>query len=232
MNYWRRLFGFRKKNTADLAPEESAELMPPFLDQWEYAQAYLAIRLHHPSSLQSFPVEELLSRQDLDGILSVLVFDLPDSVECVLRTQLERWNKKEEEVFAIALRNMREKYSRQWQKGKNLFLEITEPDSFACTEALLLDRHTMCIGKFGTLFCMPQRDVLWCAPIAGDIDLEVSLQRMIPSCQELFEKAGETQLSDQIFWYYQGHYERLYSFYTPGRLKYILPADLEELVYG
>lgn len=229
-----RYLGFNKSENKSTAKpdEEQEEHAQQLLDSFESAMPYLAVRIYPAEILHSFQEEDLIFRYDIEGLPSLLVLDLPDSVECVLRSDIAAWNISDEKLFEVGLKNLRERYSRDWHKDKYHFLEILGDDNFVTTEALLLERNKTCMGPFGCLFCLPERDLILCAPITSDIDVEVSLQRMIPLCNELYEKAGDLKLSNQIFWHYNNENQKLFTYYTPERLKYVLPQELEELVYG
>lgn len=232
---WFRYLGFNRssKNASSIQEEEEKdEPVTHLLDRFEKAYPYLAVRIYPAEIIHAFQEEDLIVRYDIEGLPSILVLDLPDSVECVLRSDIASWEKSDEELFEIGLKNLREKYKREWERGPHHFLQITENDNFVTTEALLLERNKACMGAFGCIFSLPERDLLLCAPISSDIDLEVCLQRMIPLCNELYDAAGELKLSDQIFWHYQNQNQKLYTIYSTGRLKYVLPQELEELVYG
>jgi hypothetical protein len=226
----------KKSDMKDLkgyTPEEmfgQEEVIKNIIEDFEKASKYLAVRIYNQDFMGSFKLEELAHRKDLEGTVTVLVLDLPDSVESVLKTNIEKWNKEPDELFTLALDNLKEKFKREPERIDNHLMKISGEDIFITSEALFFERNKKCIGKFGSIFCIPNRDMLVCVPINTDLDVEVGLQMMIPLAEETFEKSEEA-ITPFIFWHYEGKNELIYTYYGLNRLKYVLPADLAEMVY-
>jgi hypothetical protein len=201
------------------------------IEDFDKASKYLAVRIYNQDFMGSFKLEELAHRKDLEGTVTVLVLDLPDSVESILKTNIEKWNKQPEELYALACDNLKEKFKREVEKMDNNFLKLSGEDIFVTSDALFFERNKKCIGTFGSIFCLPNRDLLVSVPINNDLDVEVGLQLMIPFAEETFDKSEDMAITRHIFWHYQGKNELIYTYYGLNRLKYVLPADLAEMVY-
>jgi len=222
------------KDLKGYTPEEMFGKEDPvrsILEDFDKASKYLAVRIYKQGFMESFKLEELAHRKDLEGTVTVLVLDLPDSVESLLKTTIENWNKNTDELFALAIENLKEKFKREIEKTENNFLKLSGEDIFITSEALFFARNRGCIGKFGSIFCLPNRDTLVAVPINADLDVEVGLQLMIPFAEETFEKSEDMAITNHIFWHYNGKNELIYTYYGLNRLKYVLPADLADMVY-
>jgi hypothetical protein len=222
------------KNLKGYTPEEmfgKEEVIHNIIEDFEKASKYLAVRIYQQDFMGSFKLEELVHRKDLEGTVTVLVLDLPDSVESVLNTNIEKWNKQPEELFILAFDNLKEKFKREAERMENNFLKLSGEDIFVTSEALFFERNKDCIGKFGSIFCIPNRDTLVAVAIDSDLDVEVGLQLMIPFAENTFDQSEDMAITRHIFWYYEGKNELIYTYYGLNRLKYVLPADLAEMVY-
>lgn len=203
------------------------------LKDFDKASKYLSVRIYNRNFAQGIKEEEFFIRKDLDETVSVLVLDLPESVESVLRSYIgENWPVSEDELFRIALENCKDKYPRFYDKQENRIIRITgEDDVLITTDALVFEKHEECLGKFGTIFSIPTRDHLLCIPINNDLDLEVGLEVLIPYADQLCEQNPEEAICRHIYWHYQGKNELIYSYIGLERVKYVLPLQLEDLVY-
>ncbi len=222
------------ENLKGYTPEEmfgQDDVINNIIEDFEKASKYLAVRIYNQDFMGSFKLEELAYRKDLEGSVTVLVLDLPDSVESILKTNIEQWGKQPEELFAIAFENLKEKFKREVERMDNNFLKLSGEDIFITSDALFFERNKSCIGKYGSIFCLPNRDTLVSIPINADLDLEVGLQLMIPFAENTFDKSEDLAITRHIFWHFEGKNELIYTYYGLNRLKYILPTDLEEMAY-
>jgi hypothetical protein len=201
------------------------------LDDFDKAAKYLAVRLYQQDFMESFKLEELAYRKDLEGTVTVLVLDLPDSVESVLKTNIEKWGKNADELFALGCDNLKEKYKRELERMENNLYKLSGEDIFVTSEALYFQRNREAIGKFGSIFCLPNRDTMAVMPIGEDLDVEVGLQLMIPFAENTYDSSGDLAITRHIFWHFNGKNELIYTYYGLNRLKYVLPADLADMVY-
>lgn len=222
------------KDLKGYTPEEmfgQDDIVNDIIEDFEKAYKHLAVRIYNQDFMGSFKLEELVHRKDLEDTVTVLVLDLPDSVESILKTNIEKWEKQPEELFSIAFDNLKEKFKREAERMDTNFLKLSGEDIFITSDALFFERNKKCIGKFGSIFCIPNRDTLVSVPINTDLDVEVGLQLMIPFAEETFDTSEDMAITAHIFWHFEGKNELIYTYYGLNRLKYVLPADLAEMVY-
>ncbi|MCS6822805.1 MAG: hypothetical protein NZ529_00810 [Cytophagaceae bacterium] len=201
------------------------------IDDFEKAVKYLSVRIYNKDYILSFKHDELVYRKDLEGTVTVLVLDLPHSVESLLRMNVEKWSKNDDELFAIAIQNVAEKYKREVEKTDQIFYTLTGDDVFITSSVFHLSSYPALMGKYGAIFCIPTRHILLVCPISSDLDAEVCLQLMIPLADKKTEEDAENAITNNLFWHYNGTNELIYTYYLPNRLKYVLPPDLEEMIY-
>jgi len=205
-------------------------------DSFEQAAGYLSIRIHSEDYLKGLQDEEFIYRTDLAGTVTLLVLDMPYSVENVLRSDAQRWDIPEESLFSFALENLRDNYKREIVRYDSTadqgMLSLSGQDSFLTSSVFMLDEWPGMHGRFGSIISMPDRYTFLVRPIADDITLEVALQVIIPFTFEHFEAADETEkVSENIYWWYDGKLEHVPYNIGYSRLNYVLPIELEDLIY-
>lgn len=250
MKKWLGIFSwFKKPEELEALPktEEEKPAIPVILpntttqnrgvaDSFEQAAAYLSLRIHSADYLKGLQSEEFIYRTDLEGTVTLLVLDMPYSVENVLRSDARRWDIPEESLFSFALENLRENYKREIVRydgtaDQGVF-SLSGQDSFLTSSALMLEQWPTIHGRFGSIISMPDRYTFLVRPIADDITLEVALQVIIPFTYKKYESADETEkVSENIYWWYEHKLEHIPFNIGYSRLNYVLPLALEDLIY-
>src|SRR5579864_1466223 len=75
------------------------------ISNFDLAKKYLAVRLYPPDYAQQVGKSFLVYREDLDGVLTVLVLDLPSTITNVKPEQAAKWKISTEKLFDIGLEN-------------------------------------------------------------------------------------------------------------------------------
>jgi hypothetical protein len=179
----------------------------------DFAQAasLLAVRIW-PSGTKDFGgTENLVYREDLWDTLSTLVLDLPDTVQSVTPTMLEKWGEDREKLFEMGLTYVLEHCKpaievQQLNNGVKVFV-LSGQDFFTTTYALLIDKIPGLVGAYGTLFCIPHRQILIGYPIESD-QVVLAMKQMLPITDGLYRK-GPGSISTHLYWYYQGKYQAI-----------------------
>jgi hypothetical protein len=171
----------------------------------------LAVRLWPIDYLDEIGPDHLVYREDLEGVISVLVFHLPHSIRQVWPETAASWKKDSRELFEIGLENVRKKsipeISRyESEDGVELIL-LSDESFLVTTHALLLDEHPDCIGADGALVGVPQRQALLCYPIDGSDVLKVI--KPFTAMIDLLYRDGPGSISPNLYWYHDGRYTNL-----------------------
>ncbi|KPL86652.1 hypothetical protein [Herpetosiphon geysericola] len=186
---------------------ENEVLLQDEIDDFESVRDLLAIRLW---ALEPELREKLIYREDLQDVCSVLVFDLPTTIRSVSSDEAAVWGKSNDELFAIALENLRGRELRltehELDDGINV-LAITGDDFLIGSQSLLLEHYPQCLGRFGTLVAVPNRHVVLCYPINEPIALE-AWTSMLPVVEGMYLN-GPGSISNQVFWYDNGTFTHL-----------------------
>ncbi len=164
----------------------------------------IGVRLGPPD----MPLDKLISREDIPGVFSYIVIDLPSSMVSVNSETLARWGISSEQIFDIALANLRKAERPQCQDfevGKGLSIIAALGDSFfTASHALLLSEYPQFVGPHGSLVSVPHRHALLCYPIR-DLNV-VGVLHHLWSITQGMEKEGPGSISPQIYWYFQGNF--------------------------
>ena len=110
---------------------------------WGRARPYVKLRLYREDHLPSVP---LVTWQIADGLVAVLTFDLPDTVISVRRPDRDAWPVSDEDLYSIALENIRKEgqlQSNEVDVGDRTTIHVLEGGTtfFAASHALFLDDY-------------------------------------------------------------------------------------------
>jgi hypothetical protein len=211
--------------------QESARVQEIARD-FERVAPLLAVRLYPQEYLEGDTARHCVFRRDLPGTVTVLVYDLPSSIQNVRPGDVASWGRDVEEIFEIALDNVRLHSIPQRSEvacGDGIALQVlTGQDYFVATHALLLDEHPACVGIHGALVGVPHRHAVLTYPIRDMAVLRV-VQPMLGAIIGM-ERDGPGSISSQLFWYHDGSYERLPYRVDRQRLIVEPPAPFLELL--
>lgn len=138
-----------------------------------------------------------------EGVVAALALDLPDMVASVSSEQTGKWGKTTEELFALALDNVRAepdiRHLQQDVGGAQVHL-LEGESFFTATHALLLREHLPDPPpETGALVAMPNRHVVLYHPIT-DATVVQALNAMIPAAHGMF-RDGPGSVSPHVYWW-------------------------------
>ena len=172
---------------------------------FEQVSEMLAVRI---GDEQSLPTDKLLLRRDLPGTISYLVFDLPNSVESVPLELPGKWGKTPDELFAVALANVKRLAEPRVERVEirpGVSFTACHGDSFfTASFALMLDDIENAVGPHGTLVAIPHRHMLLFHRIddAGAIHAVQHLGVLAVN----LDQQGPGSISPNLFWYRDGKF--------------------------
>ena len=180
------------------------------MKSFEKVSGLLAARLWPEDTLDSLG-KVLVYRRDIPGTVTVLVLDLPDRVQTISPDMVAAWGRAEEELFTLALDNVRCNMSydpQEFDLDEGIKLRALLGNSFyVASRALLLEDHPELAGSHGTLIGLPHRHALLAFPI-DDIGVLQAVQRMLPMVSGMFRE-GPGSVSPRLYWYHGGQFTDL-----------------------
>lgn len=208
------------------AKREEEEL-EDIASDFEKVRKLLSVRLFPRAHLGAVGPEKLIMREDMDGVLSVLVFDMPASVRSVLPEQAESWGLSHAELLAMGLENVWQNLrveARQVDIGAGVGIRLISGPSFmTATHALLLDRHPGCVGPFGALVGVPHRHAVVAFPMV-DRRTIAAVGRLLPAVSGM-EKEGPGSISPCLYWYHDKTFTNLPYTSTDEGFRFMVPKE-------
>ncbi len=201
---------------------------------FEEAKSLLALRLWPAEYLAQVGTEHVICREDLPGTVTVLVFDLPETVQQVQPEEAERWGRSTEELFALALDNQRRKPRPQIQRAAlpdSTKVTVFSGNSFfVASEALRLEQFPGCTGRGGALVGVPTRHVLIAYPVE-DMGVLRAMPLLVPIIVGMFAK-GPGSVSPRLYWYHDKRFTDLPYTIDSKRVRMAPPQDFVEMLKG
>lgn len=144
----------------------------------EAVREMLAVRLFHPEHLGHGSLDELLAsypaREDLPGLLTVLVIDGENWVRTLGRETTDAWNIDLATLFEIGMRNLKDRISWTVKKGEteggSEFFMLEADSLVASSMVLSLAEMEGMIGAQGSVVSVPLRDLVLVAPLGSTTD--------------------------------------------------------------
>ena len=198
---------------------------------WTAIESMLVPRLWRTEDLPSdAPI--FVSRIDLEGISTVLAFDLPEISTNVKPEHAAAWDIAHAQVFARALRNLREQHpvdlgTQELEPAVSVTL-LAADHFYAASHVLLLDEYPDCIGPYGAVVAVPHSHGVLCHPIHS-IDVVRAINRLMPIATGMW-KEGPRSISPDLFWYREGRFTRLPYRIEDKKLVFEPPAVFVELL--
>jgi hypothetical protein len=222
------------KKHFDVALGSVAEVNRIFPSPEGYAQVEqsLRVRIWPEATVGAVGKDKLVYRADLEGLYTVLVSDTPTSVISVPTEKTRSWGKSEAELFETAIANTRanfkpEPHQQELAEGVKIWLFSGE-DFYISSQVLMLEQHPQCLGKFGALVAIPQRQALLCYPIEGRETVK-ALNQMIPLARQL-EAQGPGSISANIYWYRDGSFVNLPYQLSNKTLQFFPPESFVQML--
>lgn len=211
-------------------PEQDGELIERFGDNFELARDYLKVRLF----AEGLPNEDLLVvRRPMEGVLKVLVYDLPDAIATVPREHVTNWALFDDELFDLALEKVRQ------DRPDREFVDIDQgvkagllagPSYFSATHALLLDDYLSPDALAGALVAIPHRHVVLYHEIR-DSRVIPALNRMVHLAHAMHAE-GPGPISPSVFWYHHHRFLRIPAKVEDGSIEIYPPREFVEMLNG
>lgn len=197
------------------------------------ARERLAVRLWHPQAVPAEVADNIVQRADIEGTLSVLVLDLPETVVTVTRAQAKDWQQSDDELFAIATANLKRKspaYVESMDAEPGLKLLLISDDSFLVSgHALCFEDHPEWIGSAGALVGFPSRDTIVAYPINDDRCIK-AVAAMIRVVSMAYGR-GPSSISPSLYWYRDGRFTLLpHRIGDDGGLEFHPPREFLEML--
>jgi hypothetical protein len=189
----------------------------------------LRSRLYPESILKQ--TMSLVQRPLAEGLLEVIVLDLPKSVRTISRSEIDGWPLDEDGLFMLGRKNLAGscflEETRVQLPGSDLY--TLNGDSFyTASHLLILERYLARPMPHGLLLAVPKRDVILKHYIQ-DIGVVEAISGMLDVTVNMHSD-GPGSLSPHLYWYRNGAYTTLNYAVKDGGFSLMPPSDFSDLL--
>lgn len=220
-------------DTISRLDDERRELAEKSKD-YKQIESLLALRLWPEDYLASLKKTDIVTRQDLDATITIMVYDLPSVVQTVKAEDALAWRRSEKALFRRALENTKKRYPVSLSEatlgnGASVFM-LSGEHIFVSSHLLLLHEHPKCSGNKGSLVGVPHRQVVICFAI-DDLAVIDTIHAMLPAVYSMYHE-GPGSISPHLYWYHDSVFTLLPA--TVDNEEYNLkpPKDFVEMLNG
>ncbi len=212
---------------------------------WDLAREKVKLRLYREDHLPAVP---LVTWHVSEGLVAVLTFDLPETVISVRQPDRETWPVMDEDLYEIALENVRRDgllASNKIDVGGGASVYVLEGGGtfFAASHALFLEDYLFnrslgkdgdFVGEHGAVIAIPQRHVVIYHPI-DDLRVASAIQSMLVTAANMFAD-GPGSISADLYWLPPEEHEtddllvRLPCERTDDALRFMPPPEFVEVL--
>lgn len=199
---------------------------------FDYAKQFLKVLLKADDILPNN--DDFVFQKHFPQLLTFLVLDFEEQFHYAERKRVSEWKVEEDELFSIALNNVRQENIeiKQYTFDDKYEAFALFSGDFSASYSLLIEQELdFAIGKFGSLIALPTKGSTFLYPIETDDVLDV-IVTIYPTIEQFFnEDPGNITLD--FFWYYKGRFELFGK--TPnedGTINISKPEKLNELFHG
>lgn len=179
-------------------------------DDFERMKQYIGVRLYDREYTTVLGEEAVIRRPFAGEVFAVLVYDFPQAIQIVPKSDAEKWGKTEEKLYAIGIENIRQNYELTIQEvniGEDTLFVVEAEHFFAPNILFELEKNKKLIGKGGAIIGIPTRSLVMIYPIR-DMKVIGALNVFFNNVTK-FYKNGPGSLTKEIYWYRDGQYETL-----------------------
>jgi hypothetical protein len=201
------------------------------ITDFEQVKDYIGVRLYPDDYLPETAKRVSMWKDFAGDIVALLVFDMPHGVQSITTDEAQKWNKTFDELFETGLKNIKEKYPVEVSKEKFHDFEIwfVQSDHFYAPNIIfdfeLLQKFT---GAYGSLIGIPHRHAVIIYPIEN-IKVAEALNALIPTIYGM-NREGPGSVSNNIFWYKDGHYDDLPYEMEGNKIQFYPPEEFTDML--
>ncbi len=181
------------------------------IERYDQVENILAVRIWSDKSLEVFGEDKTVYRRDVEGTITVLVYDLPTGIVNVPPQKSEKWGKLQTELFNKAIANIRANFKPQITQetlAEGLQVWVFSGDnSYVASHILLMEHYPNCSGQYGSLVAIPHRHVILCYPISS-VEVVKAINQLIPLIRKM-EAQGPGSITSNLYWFHKGVFENL-----------------------
>lgn len=169
----------------------------------------LFVRIYPEGWAEAAAVEKTVHRVDLEGTVTTLVVRFGDVLKAVQKDDAAPWGKTEDELFAIALKNVNAAKPKEVQKdvGGATMVVLLGEEMYSSSHCLLLKEHPTAVGRFGAFVAVPSRQVVMAVPV-NDSGALAGLKPMMRLAHE-WHASDPGPVTENLYWFDDGKFLKI-----------------------
>jgi hypothetical protein len=198
---------------------------------FEKVKKYIGVRLYPKDYIANIGKDLTIGKDFAGDIYAMLVFDLPESITNVQPEQAKKWNKDFDDLFQIGLQNIKDNYPLDisQQKFNTFTIWFIQGHHFFTPNIVFdLNNFPKFVGSKGSLIGIPHRHSVIIYPIEN-IETITAINQLIPTIYGM-NAEGPGSVSNNLFWYKDGHFENLPYKINDKELQFFPPDSFMELL--
>ncbi len=199
---------------------------------FEAVKPLLKVRLYPSEAVEDSDANTVVLARPGEGLVGVLVYDLPNTVASVPREESVVWGRSEPELLALGLENLAaepppDREDVEVERGVVLRI-FSGPSFFVSSHLLRLERLLPQKLEYGALVCAPTRHLLLVHTIR-DSRVLMAINAMIPQSY-VHHQRGPGSLSPNVYWWQAGRLIHLPTSVERDAVKFTPPPEFVERV--
>lgn len=217
--------------------DEQKKLDP---SNYERMRGYLSLRVYSEALVaQRGGAQNLVTRVDLPGTVTMLMLDLPGTFNAVPKADIAQWHQEVAALFAQAQANVNKQAVQKVTKdfdgpnSQKLTVHFLGNEDYAASYALDLPTNAPeLVGEWGSVVAVPNKGLVSLCTISQNQPLD--FVHYIQLSQAAIAKAYQEHaqpVSPDFYWYYQGKFTRIAVVTDKsGRVNVVAPLGLAALM--
>lgn len=201
------------------------------VDDFEQVEYYIGVRIYPDEHISHVGENNVLGKKLAGDLFALLVFDLPDTIMNIKPEHAEKWNKSTDELFALGINNIKEKYRMEISEqtfDDFKFWFIDSPHFFTSNIIFDFEDHSELVGSNGSLVGLPHRHVAIIYPIEN-LEVIHAINMLIPTIYGMHEE-GPGSVSNKLFWFHNGELKNLPYEITDDSLSFTPPKEFTDML--
>lgn len=199
---------------------------------FEAVKPRVKVRLYPTEAVEDTEADAVVLARPAEGLVAVLVYDLPHAVSSVPPEDLAAWGWSEPDLLTLGLENLGrdtppDREDVEVERGVVLRL-YTGASFFVSSHLLRLERLLPGELKYGALVCAPTRHMLLAHTIR-DSRVLMAINAMIPQAHLSYQR-GPGSLSPHVYWWHDGRLTHLPTEVDRDVVRFTPPSDFVQRV--
>lgn len=193
---------------------------------FEAVRSQLKVRLYPAEAVADSDADAVILARPAEGLVAVLVYDLPHTVSSVGAEEAKTWGRDPEELLAVGLENLAaepppEREDLELERGVVLRV-LSGPSFFVSSHLLRLDGFLPSGLVYGALVSVPTRHLLL-LHVIRDSRVLLAINAMIPKAHVAYQQ-GPGSLVPNLYWWRDGQLVHLPTTVQTDAVKFTPPA--------